>query len=64
MFIKISDKYINSTHIIMVADSPNSTQGSIAVYIWGLKNPIHTCDYVSAESLTKKILKCQKTGEI
>ncbi len=64
MFVKIDEKFINVNQVIMVVDNPGSTQGRIACYIWGLKNPIYTNDFVSAESLTKKIIKIKKLGEL
>ena len=64
MFIKIDEKFISCNHFIMIVDNPKSSQGKIACYVWGLKNPIYTNDFVSAESLTKKIIQIKKRGEL
>tara|TARA_Y100001973_G_C5189580_1_gene330064 strand:- start:1596 stop:1790 length:195 start_codon:yes stop_codon:yes gene_type:complete len=64
MYLKIDEKYINVEHIIMIAETPNNLKGKLALYVFGLKTPIYTDAFVSANSLIQKIKKIKKTGEI
>jgi len=62
MFIKIGSRYIAVDKIVCIEDSPRNQNGKITVYVWGLRNPLHTDDYVSIDSLMQKIMKIKKSG--
>ena len=64
LFIKIDTRYISIDKIVAIEDTASSHKGKIAIYVWGLKTPIHTDGFVSVESLIQKIMKIKKTGDM